>query len=157
MRYRRTSILGTALIVAFLASFGFLRAAAAQPITITIPDPGVSSFFTVLLGENEAPDPGDPDGFGFASITLVESQGLVCFGLSATGIEPATASHIHEAPVGEPGPVVVPLTPPTSGGSGGCVSAESGLIADIAANPENYYVNVHNEEFPAGAIRGQLA
>jgi hypothetical protein len=27
----------------------------------------------------------------------------------------------------------------------------------IAANPANYYVNVHNAPFPGGAVRGQLA
>ncbi|MBA2263858.1 MAG: CHRD domain-containing protein, partial [Chloroflexi bacterium] len=31
------------------------------------------------------------------------------------------------------------------------------LLADIEANPQNYYVNVHNAEFPGGAVRGQLA
>ncbi len=30
-------------------------------------------------------------------------------------------------------------------------------VAEILANPSAYYVNVHNAEFPSGAIRGQLA
>ena len=54
------------------------------------------------------------------------------------------------------GDVVVELRPPTFGVSGGCTSADPELVADIAANPSEYYVNVHNVPYPDGAIRGQL-
>jgi CHRD domain len=52
---------------------------------------------------------------------------------------------------------VVPLTPPTSGVSSGCTSADPNLIKAIIQHPENYYVNVHTAEFPGGALRGQLS
>jgi len=110
-----------------------------------------------MTGAAEAPGPGDPDGSGSARITLNPGQEEVCFALEVSGIEPATASHIHVAPPGEPGPVVVTLVPPTSGSSSGCVSADRDLIRDILRNPEGYYVNVHNAAFPAGAVRGQLS
>ena len=56
------------------------------------------------------------------------------------------------------GPVVVGLTPPGADGtSSGCVQASSELIMAIMKNPENYYVNVHTSQFPAGAVRGQLS
>ena len=32
-----------------------------------------------------------------------------------------------------------------------------GIVAEILANPEGFYVNVHNNEFPNGAVRAQLA
>ncbi len=38
----------------------------------------------------------------------------------------------------------------------GCTTTTPELAADIGANPSDYYVNVHNPAFPAGAIRGQL-
>jgi hypothetical protein len=31
------------------------------------------------------------------------------------------------------------------------------LIKAIRQNPEAYYVNVHNSDFPTGAVRGQLS
>jgi hypothetical protein len=37
------------------------------------------------------------------------------------------------------------------------VSASRELILEILQNPEGFYVNVHNADFPAGAVRGQLS
>lgn len=111
-----------------------------------------------LSGAAEVPGPGDPDGSGTATIRLRPEQREVCFDLTVSNIGPATAAHIHEGAEGVAGPVVVPLDPaPTGGSSSGCVSdVDPVLIRNIVQNPGQYYVNVHNEEFPDGAIRGQL-
>ena len=54
--------------------------------------------------------------------------------------------------------MVVGLTPPPTGGSSsGCVSADREEIKEIIQHPEEYYVNVHNADFPLGAVRGQLS
>ena len=112
---------------------------------------------TALTGAAERPGPGDPDGTGTARLTLNSGQEEICFTLEVSGIAPATAAHIHEAPVDEAGPVVVGLAAPTSGSSSGCVAVDRDLVKDIRNNPDEYYVNVHNAEFPAGALRGQLS
>ena len=51
--------------------------------------------------------------------------------------------------------VVVPLLDPSI--SSGCTAADGALIQDIIDYPDQYYVNVHTAEHPAGAIRGQLS
>ena len=38
-----------------------------------------------------------------------------------------------------------------------CVTADGALINRIIADPASFYVNVHTAEFPAGAVRGQVA
>ena len=68
----------------------------------------------------------------------------------------ATMAHIHEAPFGANGPVIVPL-----------VKTGDGLFAvppDTSLTPPQYasylagnlYVNVHSAAYPAGEIRAQL-
>jgi hypothetical protein len=81
---------------------------------------------------------------------------LSCFQLSVIGIAPATAAHIHEGPEGVAGAVVVTLEPPTDGFSSGCVSVDPDEIKEIRQAREEYYINVHNADFPSGALRGQL-
>ena len=80
------------------------------------------------------------------------------------GGETFVAGHIHEAPAGVAGPIVVPLfvspAPPTSARhirQRGDATPNAGTTgADLCQNPSAYYVNYHTTAFPAGAIRGQL-
>ena len=125
---------------------------------------GGRTFTTTLTGAAEVnaqgePNQGDPDGSGTATIRLNYGQGTVCWEIQVMGITlPATASHIHEAPPTAPGPVVIPLSAPDeSGFASGCASVDRDLIKDIIQHPEEYYVNVHNVDYPAGAVRGQLS
>ncbi|UTP40648.1 CHRD domain-containing protein [Phenylobacterium sp. LH3H17] len=110
-----------------------------------------------LTGAAEAPTPGDPDGSGTATLRINPGQQQVCYELSVTGIAAATAAHIHKAPVGAAGPVVVALTAPTPGSSKGCAEVTRQLALEILKTPADYYVNVHNAAFPGGAVRGQLS
>jgi hypothetical protein len=103
---------------------------------------------------------GDPDGTGVALITVNLGQREICWDLSVSAITlPATAAHIHRAAPGVRGGIVVPLSAPDATGTAlGCASGLSdALLRDILRSPDAFYVNVHTSDFPAGAVRGQLA
>lgn len=123
---------------------------------ITTSAAGGRPLSTSMSGAEEAPGPGDPDGTGWAWFTVNPGLGEVCYHLEVANIDPAAAAHIHLAPAGQPGPVVVPLAAPTSGTSSGCAEVSRELAMAIIQDPSAYYVNVHNAAYPAGAVRGQL-
>src|SRR5574341_231925 len=111
-----------------------------------------------LAGSAEVPGPADPDGSGKAVITFNPGQNMICWKITVSDITlPATGAHIHKAKAGVAGPIVVPLSPPdASGKSSGCTSATRAEIKDIMHHVNEYYVNVHTTDYPAGALRGQL-
>ena len=120
----------------------------------------------LLLGGNEVSptglaNAGDPDGVGSATVKITKlnaSQARLCFGITVAGVDKPILTHIHKGTAGTNGPVVVDLIPPANGfnASSGCVNVPLALALDIQTDPLNYYVNLHTEQFPAGAVRGQL-
>jgi hypothetical protein len=127
------------------------------PRTLLTARSGGRAFAVSLTGEAENPA-GDPAATGTATIRLRAGQGQLCYQVAAQNLPPAAAAHIHRAAAGTAGPVVVPLaTPSAAGTASGCATVTRTLTTAILANPTSYYVNVHTAEFPAGAVRGQLA
>ena len=110
-----------------------------------------------LTGAAEVPGPGAADGGGTVQVTLNPDKNEVCYELSVTKLDDATAAHIHEGAVGKDGPVKVGLDAPKGGSAKGCKTADAAVVKEIMANPANYYVNVHNATYPKGAVRGQLS
>jgi len=78
--------------------------------------------------------------------------------------ETFVAGHIHQAPIGVAGSIVVPLfvapAPPINARhikQRGVATPNAGTTgAALCANPGAYYVNYHTTAFLGGAIRGQL-
>jgi hypothetical protein len=136
------------------------QTAAAPAPAAAVPAPAPASagveLKATLIGTNEVPGPGDPDGTGTAAVSIDMAQGKLCYTLMVANVEGVNMAHVHKAPMGSMGNVVVPLTAPTSGSSQGCAQVRPDLIADMLTNPGDYYVNVHSETFMAGAVRGQL-
>jgi hypothetical protein len=157
---------------------------ASAPEELVLPVFAVSeskNFNSPLSGDEEVP-PVNTDGRGNAVFQLSRDGASLEYRLIVTNLENITQSHIHIAPAGSNGPVVVFLfgqgTPPTSSIPGGVT--ENGVIAqgtitqaNLIARPAigfgatvpelldamrsgRAYVNVHTVPFPGGEIRGQV-
>jgi len=140
-------------------------------LAITSVAAGGRTFNLALSSAEEVPVPTD-EASGTAWIQINPGQGEVCFEITWQGVtdpqgvaSTVVAAHIHVAPVGVAGPVLVPLflTPQVSdangdGSAAACVTSDLGAraLAQILAHPSAYYVNVHSAANPPGAIRAQL-
>ncbi len=111
---------------------------------------------TNLTGAAEVPGPGDADGSGTFKATFNPGQNQICYELTVANIATPTAAHIHGGAADVAGPVVIALKTPTDGSAKECVDLDKEKVKLIIQKPGDFYVNVHNAEFPDGAIRGQL-
>jgi hypothetical protein len=114
------------------------------------------SLFAALAGKNERPK-ADKDGRG--SFAANFEGGQLCYGYVVRNIADPAAAHIHKGSAGKNGDVVITLDTPSSGDPGtvsDCVNVSSTLRKQILRRPATFYVNVHNADFPGGAVRGQL-
>jgi hypothetical protein len=129
----------------------FLIVAPAFRVPVALAN-GSAKHKITLSGANAVPA-GDPDGSGTATVEIRAKDSKVCWKISTDKIEKPTAAHIHSGAVGVSGPPVVPLTPVDKG----CATAAAEVVKGLLDNPDQYYVNVHTQDYPDGAIRGQLA
>ena len=118
------------------------------------------TFTATLSGGRETPTAGDPDGRGFA-VAILDGTSLNYY-VMVESITTPTAADIGVGRPGQSGAVAVTLTTTfTSAAPGafiavGSVTIDSATAQGVAANPGGYYFNVHNSDFPGGALRGQL-
>lgn len=126
-------------------------------------EPPPTTFVAVLSAAEEVPTcvPAGNESRGLAIFQVRDAAtGMVEFKLVANNLpETPVAAHIHVGPAGVAGPVVQPLGV-TPGEENGVIKEGSfmnpALVAALQADPQAYYVNVHTNVCPAGAIRGQL-
>jgi hypothetical protein len=106
-----------------------------------------------LSGAEEVP-PVTTSGSGSGTIN-VGDDGSVSGSVKTTGV-PGTMAHIHEAPPGKNGGVVIPLE--KKGDNEWAVPAGAKLTAEQMKSFKagNLYVNVHTDKNKGGEVRGQM-
>ena len=130
---------------------GASNAAAARAVAQT--------FTATLTGAQEVPPSGSP-GTGTATVQLNEAETMITVDVTFSGlVSNANGAHIHEAPPGQDGGIIFPLSNVPAATSGTIPQQSFAITAAQVAvlRAGNYYVNIHSDTFPGGEIRGQLA
>lgn len=153
----------------------------AEPATFT-------SAFTVAATPDQVVNtdgvaaPGQEGAMGTFDFRINSELEIICYDITLTGVSgdyqsPAkTATHIHQAAVGESGPPRIAFPNPAPVGDGprtssGCLQGPftTGVVPDggvdtgtdftlaqIEANPAGFTGDSHTVDFAAGVVRGQL-
>lgn len=108
-----------------------------------------------LSGANE-PAGGAPEGNGAFRVEINTDTGDFCYTLYGEKISAPTMAHVHTGAAGTNGAPVITLDV-TGKGSDMCIAVEPDKLKPIVADPAGFYINIHTADFPAGAVRGQLA
>ncbi|MES2436756.1 MAG: CHRD domain-containing protein [Patescibacteria group bacterium] len=132
------------------------------------------TFSANLSGGMEVP-PVTTQGMGTSEFHVSGDERTIHYKLGVHNLSsPVTGAHLHCAPMGQNGPVVVPLANPmgstTHMMSEGMITESQITAASAACSPNirtashlvqamregQMYVNVHTELHPSGEVRGQL-
>lgn len=133
------------------------------------------NFRTHLQGDNEVPAV-ETNAQGQATFKVSKDGSSINYKLIVANIENVLMAHIHNAPAGENGGVVVWLYPdspppvPIEGGFQGILAEGTITADDLVGSMEgqtlddlieeikagNTYVNVHTDQNPSGEVRGQI-
>lgn len=112
----------------------------------------LTRFIAHLNGSQETPLV-KTSATGETTLTLNADNSLTCT-VTTTDTKNANAAHIHLAPAGVAGPIIIPL----NGGptTWSCPSTVLTAEQRTALQEGRLYVNVHTVDHPAGEIRGQI-
>ncbi|MER5502285.1 CHRD domain-containing protein [Streptomyces sp. NPDC002561] len=117
------------------------------------------SLVARLAGDQDGPTRGDRDG---RAVALVKVKGdRVTFALTWNGIGRPTGGHLHQDRPGSGGGVKAELfgtaMPASVNSAAGQTSVSSAVLARrLRTDPGGFFIDLHSEEFPRGAVRGRL-
>lgn len=124
-------------------------------------------FNVALRAENEPFGASTSEAKGTAQVRVLQDGSIAfTFTINNKGGETFHRAHIHKAPAGENGPIhwdfleagvpVALVEGQPAQLRGIAIPRADAVVADLLANPDQYYVNVHSNLFGGGAVRGQL-
>ncbi len=186
---RKTNGRWGAIGITAIAAIGLTAVAAPAHADTEVAEPeSFTSAFTVTATPGEVINndgevaPGEDGAMGSFTFRVNSEMEIICYDIRLEGVtgeyeSPArTATHIHEAAVGQPGPPRIAFPNPEPVGDGprtasGCMqgpfttgiendgvdTGEGFSLAQLEANPAGFTADSHTVDYPAGVVRGQLS
>jgi hypothetical protein len=138
-----------------------MKIIAAPLVALALFASGAQASTLFIANLDGAQEPSVSTAIGFGSVLLNDTQDQITVDLSFSGLigGPASAAHIHCcAPPGTNGPVLFPFIGVPIATSGSMPEQVFSITPTEVTELEAglMYMNIHNQEFPGGEIRGQL-
>ncbi|GAA2658765.1 MULTISPECIES: CHRD domain-containing protein [Actinosynnema] len=136
-----------------------LALTALAPLGAAQADAGWAHRRADLAGADVVPGPGDEDGDGSAKLRLRDdsAEGELCATVSLRRVLPPTDVQLRRGSAGQNGPLLLSLEPPRGESLfTRCFTVDVDLVREIEDFPERFHITALDEDFPGGALRGQL-
>lgn len=139
-----------ALAATAAAVIGVASPALAAPVTLT----------STMTADEEVPQKGPAGSTGSATLEVNKDTNQVCYTFVTQNLkDQVTGAHIHKGTKGAAGDVFIDLKWTAGnliGDLKGCVTEDPAKVQALLADAQGYYVNLHTQANPTGAVRGQL-
>ena len=132
--------------------------ALASTAVLAVATPALAQKFDyqgTMNGAEIVPGPGDNDGTGTFKVSLDNATNELCYELAWQNIDQPNASHIHVGAKDQAGRIMVDLNFPANGPKA-CIPVDSTSVGHMTGGAKSHYVDLHNETYAEGAVRGQL-
>jgi CHRD domain len=150
---RRSGVVAACLVIMLLGIVGC--AGSGSSTSASRSSAPLHVYRVRLTGKAQIPK-GAASGTGYA-IIAIHPASVVCWRFAHLhGFFNATVAQIHAGGTGTTGRVLQYLSTGPRLHHQGCVKTSAAAVTAISRDPSKFYVNVHSQLYPAGAVRGQL-
>lgn len=116
-----------------------------------------SAFLSANLFGDQIVGGGDDSASADWNAEAFVGEGRLCYFLDLEDLRNPLGVAIHRGALGEDGEAVIALDLPGPDGDEICIEADPALLAQVVADPSNFYVLITSRRHAAGAVRGQLS
>jgi hypothetical protein len=110
-----------------------------------------------LLGSNIIGGTGEADGFAKAEVSVIDTLDRVCYEINTVNnLGKIRSVAVHQGDAKTNGPVVLDFVKAKTSGWKNCINVDEAVENSLRKLKSPFYILVKTDNFPDGAVRGQL-